>query len=73
MRLMSSRQLVGRGLMVWAVFTAGYGGFRLVKHDEWRWDHLLQSYAGMLIAFAVAWMINRDRRVDADASASPTD
>ena len=71
MRPKTNRELLRRGLVFWLVFTVGYGALRLLKQDEWRWDHLIEVYVGMLIPFVIVWVINNDRRADVDASASP--
>ena len=61
---MSNRSLLVKGVIFWVVFTACYGAFRLVKHDEWRWDHLAQSYCGMVIGFFIVWLISRNRQAN---------
>jgi hypothetical protein len=55
----SNRNFWLKALIFWVVFTAGYGAFRLLRQDEWRWDHLAESYVGMLIGLLIVWSLKK--------------
>jgi hypothetical protein len=70
MRRITQLQLVRTLLIFWLAFTAGYGALRLIKQDEWRWDHLAETYLGMIIALVIVWAMNRNKVAEAAQSSN---
>jgi hypothetical protein len=65
MRPISNRRLLRKALLFWVAFTAIHGALRLIKHDEWRWDHYAEICLGMLLFWFIAWVIVGDKQTDA--------